>query len=42
MKLLLDTCTFLWLNAEPKRVPPAIRKLCSDPENSLYLSVVSA
>ena len=42
MKLLLDTCTFLWLNAQPSRVPPTVRKMCADPDNQLFLSVVSA
>jgi len=42
LKLLLDTCTFLWLNMDLSRVPPAIRQLCAADGNELYLSVVSA
>ena len=42
MKLLLDTCTFLWLNSQLSRVSPLVRGLCTDPQNELYLSVVSA
>ena len=41
MKLLVDTCTFLWLNADLSRVSPLARQLCADPDNELYLSVVS-
>ena len=42
MKFLLDTCTFLWLNLNSRKVPPAIMKLCADPANRLFLSVVSS
>ena len=42
MKLLLDTCTFLWLNSRLSRVSPLVRGLCADGDNELYLSVVSA
>ena len=42
MKLLLDTCTFLWLNSRLSRVSPLVRGLCADRDNELYLSVVSA
>ena len=42
MKLLLDTCTFLWLNSRLSRVSPLARELCADGDNELYLSVVSA
>ena len=42
MKLLLDTCTFLWLNSDLSRIPERIRRLCSDENNQLYLSAVSA
>ena len=42
MKLLLDTCTFLWLNSGLSRVSPLARGLCADRDNDLYLSVVSA
>ena len=42
MKLLLDTCTFLWLNSELGRLPERVRRLCVDESNQLYLSAVSA
>jgi PIN domain nuclease of toxin-antitoxin system len=42
LKLLLDTCTFLWLNLKSTKVPPAILQLCADPANRLFLSVVSS
>ena len=42
MKLLLDTCTFLWFNADASDLSSRAKALCLDPENELYLSVVSA
>jgi len=42
LKLLLDTCTFLWLNSGLSRVSPLVQGLCADRDNELYLSVVSA
>jgi PIN domain nuclease of toxin-antitoxin system len=42
LKFLLDTCTFLWLNLNSRKVPPAIMKLCADPASRLFLSVVSS
>jgi PIN domain nuclease of toxin-antitoxin system len=42
LKLLLDTCTFLWLNMDRARLPLAIQQLCAAEVNELYLSVVSA
>jgi PIN domain nuclease of toxin-antitoxin system len=42
LKLLLDTCTFLWLNSDLSRIPERIRRLCADESNQLYLSAVSA
>lgn len=42
MKLLLDTCTFLWLNAEPERVPAKVLAACESGANELFLSSVSA
>jgi PIN domain nuclease of toxin-antitoxin system len=41
LKILLDTCAFLWLNAKPALVPEAARAVCADPESELYLSVIS-
>ncbi len=42
MKLLLDTCTFLWASSEPERLSERARRLFADPGNELFLSVVSA
>ena len=42
MKLLLDTCTFLWFNADSPSLSPRAKALCLDRENELYLSVISA
>jgi PIN domain nuclease of toxin-antitoxin system len=42
LKLLLDTCTFLWLNSDLSRIPERVRRLCADENNQLYLSAVSA
>jgi PIN domain nuclease of toxin-antitoxin system len=37
MRLLLDTCTFLWLNAEPERVSAKALAAC-EADNELFLS----
>ncbi len=42
MKLLLDTCTFLWLTGNPKRVPAHIVQLFQSREHEVYLSAASA
>jgi PIN domain nuclease of toxin-antitoxin system len=42
MKLLLDTHTFLWLDGSPERLSARALAACEDPNNHLYLSVVSA
>lgn len=42
MKLLLDTCSFLWLSSDPGKLSPAARLALLDPGNLAYLSVVSA
>jgi PIN domain nuclease of toxin-antitoxin system len=42
VKLLLDTCTFLWFNADAPALSPRARAMCLDSENELYLSVISA
>jgi PIN domain nuclease of toxin-antitoxin system len=41
VKILLDTCTFLWLIAEPEKVPASAQAAFADPENDVFLSVVS-
>ena len=42
MKLLLDTCTFLWLAADAPELTPLVRQSCTDPGNDVYLSAISA
>lgn len=42
MKLLLDTCTFLWLIADARELSARARNLFRDPGNEVYLSPVSA
>lgn len=41
MKLLLDTCTFLWLVTDAPRLSQQARSLIIDPENDVLLSSVS-
>lgn len=42
MRLLLDTCTFLWSVSEPSRLSTRARALLVDPANDVFLSSVSA
>jgi PIN domain nuclease of toxin-antitoxin system len=42
MRLLLDTCTFLWLVTEDKTLSQKARDLFVDPSNEVYLSAVSS
>ena len=42
MKLLLDTCTFLWIVTGDASLSAPARKLFSDPGNEVFLSSVSA
>lgn len=41
MRLLLDTCTFLWAIAEPGQLSVRAAELFVDPGNEVFLSVVS-
>ncbi|HMP72342.1 MAG TPA: type II toxin-antitoxin system VapC family toxin [Kiritimatiellia bacterium] len=41
MKILLDTCTFLWLALEPDRLSPAATSLFDDQNSTPSLSMVS-
>jgi PIN domain nuclease of toxin-antitoxin system len=41
MKLLLDTHVFLWYISGDKRLPSAMRESIRDPDNEVYLSIVS-
>ena len=40
MRLLLDTCTFLWAG-EGRDVPRSVRAAMRDPENEVFLSAIS-
>jgi PIN domain nuclease of toxin-antitoxin system len=42
MKLLLDTHVFIWWDSNPARLSKKALALCSDPGNTLLLSVASA
>ena len=42
MRLLLDTCTFLWIAADAPDLSARARDLFADPDNEVYLSVVSS
>ena len=41
MKLLLDTCTFLWVITDAPDLSNRARELFSDPGNEVFLSAVS-
>lgn len=41
MKLLLDTCTFLWIISDDPALSEEARAAFSDPANEVYLSSVS-
>ena len=42
MRLLLDTCAFLWIVAGSGEIAERARAACADPENEVFLSAVSA
>lgn len=41
MRLLLDTCTFLWIASDDPALSERARDLFRDPENDVYLSAAS-
>lgn len=41
MRLLLDTHCFLWLNGQPEKLGAVSLNACRDPENPLFLSLIS-
>ncbi len=41
MKLLLDSCTFLWLVSAPDSLSPKARQLLASADQEVYFSVVS-
>jgi PIN domain nuclease of toxin-antitoxin system len=42
VRLLLDTCTFLWIAGGTSDLSSRARELFVDPDNEVYLSAVSA
>lgn len=42
MKVLLDTCTFLWVVQGAPQLSAEARRIFEDPDNEVYLSVVSS
>lgn len=42
MKLLLDTCSFLWLITDASQLSPGARARVIDPGNEVFLSAASA
>lgn len=42
MRILLDTCAFLWFQAAAQELSKTARKEILDPSNDVYLSAVSA
>ncbi len=41
MKLLLDTCSFLWITTLPRRLSPSAIEAIRHPDNIVFLSVSS-
>lgn len=42
VRLLVDTCTFLWLAAADPQLSQKALSACRDPRNTVYLSALSA
>ena len=42
MRLLLDTCTFLWYCIDSPELAPRVRESIASPENEAFLSSVSS
>ncbi len=42
MKILLDTCTFLWIAADAPELSEEARRAFEDPDNEVFLSSASA
>ena len=41
MRILLDTCTFLWIVSDAPDLTESVKIIFSDPENEVFLSSVS-
>jgi PIN domain nuclease of toxin-antitoxin system len=42
VRILLDTCTFVWLATQSSRVSAVAKDTFADPDNEVFLSVVSS
>jgi len=42
VKLLLDTCAFIWLSTAPRKLASGMRALYENPDNEVFLSVASS
>lgn len=42
MRLLLDTCTFLWILTDPSKLPAPVLEAFRAPGNQVFLSAASA
>lgn len=42
MRILLDTCTFLWMTLDAPALSQKARQLLADPGHEIYLSAISA
>jgi PIN domain nuclease of toxin-antitoxin system len=42
VKLLLDTCSFLWIASAPAILPPHVLQQFRSPDNEVFLSAASA
>jgi PIN domain nuclease of toxin-antitoxin system len=42
VRLLLDTCTFLWAVSDPDRLPARVAELMLAPDNEAFVSAASA
>lgn len=40
-RILLDSCTLLWLELAPSRVPPALTAILADRDNDVFVSAAS-
>lgn len=41
MKILLDTCAFIWITTDAPELSPKARDVFQNPENEVFLSAVS-
>jgi PIN domain nuclease of toxin-antitoxin system len=42
LRILIDTCTFLWMAADDPQLSRVARRACIDPSNDVFLSAISA